>query len=408
MTSGSNTIGRDRMTDSSDVQHHLERGLFLLSRGLVYEARQSWRAALRIDPANSVAQDYLDSTESELNDYDRKREAAARAVEDTAHGAEFEEFSEVDAQRMAAAQVGLEAPVKAPAREAAEAIGEPETASAQGSTGTPEASEPEAAAGETGEPLDQFSPARDDGLTKDAHQEAELEAPPVLEQQAAEPSPTDASPPEAGTSGAGTSDALVSPTGPLEEDLNFEEMGGDDWQPLDWSADEEPLDATSSASQPSGVEPILEEGPGTKDVVTGEQEETSEDSADTVSAVLEEVAKLRRSHRYGAARRLLQEHLTSHPGQEALLEELERVERDMQAHYSGILGDLSSVPELTVDMEELYSLDLDQVGGYIISLVDGILTLEDIFTLSAKVDRLTVMQVLGELIEKELVTLRPG
>ncbi len=365
------------MTDSSDVQHHLERGLFLLSRGMVYEARQSWRAALRIEPTNSAALDYLESTECELNDYDRKREEEAKAAE-AASGLVFQEVTEADVAHLTAPDTGFELP------------------DTSGLSGVPAAAPfdetPDDAVLHRGDESLEEPAGVPDGSTESEAEVGTLDTgrPPVRAEGSAGP----AAPLES----VEVPGSDVIPEEALEADLVDMEDG---WHPLDWLVDEEPVEALPEESEPD------EETDSVPETVTGDAS-VGEPPVHDTQAVLQEVEELRAGRRYAAARRLLQAHLATHPGQEALLEELERVEREMQAHYAGILGDLASVPELTVDVEELYSLDLDQVGGYIISLVDGILTLEDIFTLSAKLDRLTVMQVLGELIEKDLIVLRPG
>ncbi len=367
------------MTEQTDVQHHLEHGLVLLSRGMIFEARQSWRAALRIEPTNSAARDYLASTERELNEYDRRREAEAEQLvaAGTTLSDETWDSDEDTAFVFQPSPEPAEEPL-APSAEDREVVVE---ALAE------EDDEPEEE--ELWSPVDEVSDAAHPIQGEDAF------------------------------IGEDSSPAASPPTDESEPG----DMSGEEWEPLDWMAEDTPIpagDDTREEAAPHPEETPLpptaqeaeerppvhqeaEEWPPVQEAEAPPEQDTSQ--VPDPRNILEQTAKLLEERRFAAARKLLQEQVETHPGEVALLEELKRVEQDMQAHYADILGDLDSVPELNVDVEELYSLDLDQVGGYIISLVDGILTLDDIFTLSAQVDRLTVMQVLGDLVSADLVTL---
>ncbi len=378
----------------------------LLSRGMVYEARQSWRAALRIEPANSAAQDYLASTEHELNDYDRKREEAARRLEDSKQDRVIETWD-------AGADVDQ---VTIPGQPDAGPSGEDERLTALSALAQVGQALPGMGRGAMGEP----------GLHDDSQPTPGTEpipGPRRVEEEGVEPARLPDAPAVRELAGGGDvpdespdTESTVSTEPSPDGAPDQETMASDDWEPLDWLGDDTEEDTPIDAMEETAFDedeqepidlptagrdsPLQAVGP-LSPAVSSEDEK-----ADPASDVLREVTTLLEKRDFGSARRVLQAELETNPGHEPLLEELERVERDMQAYYARLLGDLDSVPELTVDMDDLYSLEFDQVGGYIISLVDGILTLEDIFTLSAQVDRLTVMQVLGDLLEKELVTLK--
>lgn len=71
-------------------------------------------------------------------------------------------------------------------------------------------------------------------------------------------------------------------------------------------------------------------------------------------------------------------------------------------NYSKVMGELTAVPRVVKDFEGIKKLDLTKEAGFILSLVDGIATFDDILSM-ARLERLEAMGHLVSLIEKGVV-----
>jgi hypothetical protein len=69
------------------------------------------------------------------------------------------------------------------------------------------------------------------------------------------------------------------------------------------------------------------------------------------------------------------------------------------------LGSLQQVAELAIDPDELQWLSLDHRAGFILSLVDGQLTIDDLLDICG-MQRLDALQIVAELVEKKVLNLR--
>ncbi len=70
------------------------------------------------------------------------------------------------------------------------------------------------------------------------------------------------------------------------------------------------------------------------------------------------------------------------------------------------LGSLQQIVELAVDATELQWLTIDHRAGFLLSLVDGLSTLEDLLDICG-MQRLQALQIFAELAEQKVVRLRP-
>lgn len=70
------------------------------------------------------------------------------------------------------------------------------------------------------------------------------------------------------------------------------------------------------------------------------------------------------------------------------------------------LGSLQQVVELAVDSNELQWLTIDHRAGFLISLIDGLSTLEDLLDICG-MPRLQALQIFADLAEQKVVRLRP-
>lgn len=71
-------------------------------------------------------------------------------------------------------------------------------------------------------------------------------------------------------------------------------------------------------------------------------------------------------------------------------------------NYIKTIGSLEGVPRLVMEFEELKKLDLTKEAGFVLSLVDGVATCDDILSM-ARMDKLDAMGHLASLIEKGVV-----
>lgn len=79
----------------------------------------------------------------------------------------------------------------------------------------------------------------------------------------------------------------------------------------------------------------------------------------------------------------------------------------LRAIYTGRLGSLEQVPVMAITVSELRWLSLDNRSGFILSLVDGVASLEDIMDI-ASMPQLEVLRTLYNLTTQQVITLRKG
>lgn len=70
------------------------------------------------------------------------------------------------------------------------------------------------------------------------------------------------------------------------------------------------------------------------------------------------------------------------------------------------LGSLQQIVELAVDNSELQWLTIDHRAGFLLSLIDGLSTLEDLLDICG-MQRLQALQIFAELAEQKVIRLRP-
>ncbi len=74
----------------------------------------------------------------------------------------------------------------------------------------------------------------------------------------------------------------------------------------------------------------------------------------------------------------------------------------MFAKYNGAIGDFQSVPKMVMSFDEIKSKNLSKEAGFILSLVDGLISYDDILSL-ARMERLEAMNCLATLIENGII-----
>ncbi|MFM7202148.1 MAG: hypothetical protein ACKO6N_15305 [Myxococcota bacterium] len=343
------------MTESVDVNHSLEEGLLHFFRGAILEARQCWRRGLQLDPQSAVLQDYLRSTDMELTSQERAREAEQLKQARQAAKASGLPWEDDDFEVIAAGPDDDD--------ETSQAVGV-DTVSITGFL----VEEEESGGVETGS----------DANAPRASGSGWVEAPEDDEDTLA-PSPRP---------------VMAGHAPPVE---------GDSWEPLDWMGevtpatgiiDSMPQDSTVTApgggrrTVRAGVEPPpppVEQGPG---------------------ELLEQARQNLASGNAEAARQLLIVLIDKNRSFPGAVETLEEAISTLLTRYQEILGSPDGIPELTSGAADLFNLKLDEVGGYIYSRIDGVVSLDDLYTMSTHLDQLHVMRILVELLQAGVITLR--
>jgi hypothetical protein len=80
-------------------------------------------------------------------------------------------------------------------------------------------------------------------------------------------------------------------------------------------------------------------------------------------------------------------------------------ERVLEQRHIERLGDLRAIPELAVSEEQVRWLALDHREGFLLSLVDGVTSVEEIFDI-AGMSRLDVLKTLAGLKEADVIRLK--
>jgi hypothetical protein len=111
----------------------------------------------------------------------------------------------------------------------------------------------------------------------------------------------------------------------------------------------------------------------------------------------EELADLIADKDYRSALVIAEEILADEPNDMDAKEAMLRCQAELESVYVKRLGSLLQIPSVAVTMKEIPSLALDNRSAFIISLVDGVSTLEMILDISG-MQRLEALRVLHELI----------
>jgi hypothetical protein len=83
----------------------------------------------------------------------------------------------------------------------------------------------------------------------------------------------------------------------------------------------------------------------------------------------------------------------------------EEARETLLAMYTARIGDLEGVPVVAVARDELRWLSIDHRAGFVLSLIDGVSTLEMVLDVSG-MPRFDALRILHELLQKRIVSLR--
>lgn len=175
--------------------------------------------------------------------------------------------------------------------------------------------------------------------------------------------------------------------------------------PLEGEGELPPLDAaTGRNAEPGwladtlvGGRPNWEGGP----TAPGEDEDTIIGSGSTVEGLLGRAVAAFHDGDLRNTRRFLEAVLERDPHNGAARSYVEQLDQKLRQKLEG-----GSIPELTVPMDEIPALTLDLVGGYVVSLIDGQTSVDDIYALSSHIDEAQVTRILANLVEAGTLRLR--
>lgn len=84
-------------------------------------------------------------------------------------------------------------------------------------------------------------------------------------------------------------------------------------------------------------------------------------------------------------------------------EYLDTLEFQLVEEYQERLGDLNSIPVLKLPFHDVYKFNLDQVRAYILSRMDGLVTIEDVLALNSHLNKLTVLRSIVDFINMDII-----
>lgn len=108
---------------------------------------------------------------------------------------------------------------------------------------------------------------------------------------------------------------------------------------------------------------------------------------------------------FSGALGLAQALLADKPGHPAALEAAETCRDVLGKMYRARIGSLDRVPTVTVARDQMRWLSIDHRAGFVLSLVDGVSTVEMILDVSG-MPELDALRILSELVQQRIITFR--
>jgi hypothetical protein len=83
-----------------------------------------------------------------------------------------------------------------------------------------------------------------------------------------------------------------------------------------------------------------------------------------------------------------------------------RTDEELERHYLSRIGSRKQVPHLAMDPSQITNLSLDHRSGFLLSLIDGASTLEEILDVSG-MPRLETLGLICKLLDHNVLSLTP-
>jgi hypothetical protein len=126
------------------------------------------------------------------------------------------------------------------------------------------------------------------------------------------------------------------------------------------------------------------------------------ESRDEVSGLLARAADRLELDDHSGALELAQKVLKLDPENPTAKELLERCEATLLAMLESKIGDLSRRPQLKLKPDEVVWLNLDARTGFVLSLIDGNISFDELFLVSS-MSRLDTARILAKLVQERVI-----
>ena len=129
---------------------------------------------------------------------------------------------------------------------------------------------------------------------------------------------------------------------------------------------------------------------------------------DEKGGLLAQVAEEREQQNMGAALDICEEILKRSPGDFDTEELAREIKEELVGFYLDQLKPLDQVPQLTADDSNILELSLDPIGGFLLSQVDGRITVEELLTIMGTFDQYRVVSALHYFLSNGILELGPA
>ncbi|RME26174.1 MAG: hypothetical protein D6806_06655 [Deltaproteobacteria bacterium] len=372
------------MDESKQIAKLLEQGLADYGLGKLEDAVKSWQKVLELDPSNRRAKEYLEFVRSAWG----PRPSVAETSPPPATGQEGQKSGSVFASR----------PPKAE---------QPPPASQDGS----EFTKPKTDTTGWGNLFELSEEQKDQSQQESNHpsQEAGQETPAlpphppippdasnVQEQQRLQASTVTDSQVDVADSSALAQSVQTPP--PSQQNPRQQQSAAPGESPHRPAAGHDPA-ATNSESPPlSDPLDLVGQSPSTPEPqvsCAGEAE---------LESLIKGAADLMELDDFSGALELIEKILQVAPDNQQALQWKSEAEQQLLAMYKSKLGDMNRVPQVRISKEEIIWLNLDHRAGYLLSLVDGRLTIDEIIAICG-FPELQALKLLAELVQDNVIEL---
>lgn len=177
--------------------------------------------------------------------------------------------------------------------------------------------------------------------------------------------------------------------------------------------DEEPGNGIGIESPETGEWSAPFESQSEIDVMTPQDGEGADFSGNPIGEdektdLLEQVRAEREANNLSAALDICDEILKRSPGELDTQVLADEIKEELVSFYLEDLKPLDQIPELAADDANILELSLDPIGGFLLSQIDGRITLEELLTIMGTFDQYRVVSALHLFINQEILRLNPA
>ncbi len=122
-----------------------------------------------------------------------------------------------------------------------------------------------------------------------------------------------------------------------------------------------------------------------------------------IATLLSGIRSLLELDDFSGAKELLEKVLELEPTHREAAEQLAGAERKLIFIYSSKLGELSQVPKICMAEDEVIWLNLDHRAGFVMSLVDGNFSYDDIVSVSG-IEEVEALKILAQLLQEKVIS----